>query len=106
MPELGRPLKFHDGRDRRPRPILQHCNDLRVLGASADFGERARLLLITACLICRALEPSARPMGYTIRSRAMARHITKSRLARAAAGGLTAVLLFVFFTVAHHFAAS
>jgi hypothetical protein len=36
----------------------------------------------------------------------MARHITKSRLARGAAGGLTAVLLFVFFTVAHHFAAS
>jgi hypothetical protein len=38
----------------------------------------------------------------------MARHITKTRLARAAAGGVTAMLLFVaaVFTVAHHLAAS
>jgi hypothetical protein len=38
----------------------------------------------------------------------MARHITKSRLAGAVVGGVTAMLLFVaaVFTVAHYLAAS
>jgi hypothetical protein len=32
----------HDGCDRRSRPILQHCEDLSVLGTNTRFNKSAR----------------------------------------------------------------